>query len=118
MIRQYQRGEISRGSLDTPQKRQTLITYRLDSELINQVQFLAKHLEIKQLEVLRQLVKEKICDMDLWSKYLKSPKKHSTTTKKVTGGEEEQEDCISAAIRRIESRPKKSSKGKELQRKK
>lgn len=63
----------------TPQRRQKQITVKFDTELANQVNFLAQHLEIKQLEVLRQLVKKKLNSLGLWNTYLQSPKRYTET---------------------------------------
>ena len=79
MIRQYQKGESLMVSPKSPARRITRDkrhTIRFDTELMNQVDFLANHLEIKKLEVLRLLVKTKIkTDLNLWETYIKSPKK-------------------------------------------
>jgi hypothetical protein len=60
----------------TTGRKQRLITTKLDTELLNQIDFLAQHLEIKKVEILRQLVKKKIQTLGLWNQYLSSPKKY------------------------------------------
>ena len=87
MIRQYQKEEsLSTASQNSPKsrRRNKRHTVRFDTELMNQVDFLATHLEIKKLEILRKLVKQKLeGDPKLWDTYInKYNKKFSSTTKK------------------------------------
>ena len=74
MIRQYQKGERLTTVSKTPQRIQNKITFKMDAELANQIDFLSKHLEIKKLEVLRQLVKKKIISLGLLTEYQEFPK--------------------------------------------
>jgi hypothetical protein len=80
MIHHYQKGEILKKVLETPQRRQQKqFTVKFDTELINQVDFLATHLEIKKIEVLRQLVKAKIQSLGLWDTYQDTEKRYQET---------------------------------------
>jgi hypothetical protein len=77
MIHHYQTGESLQVTRKTPKSRkQRLVTTKLDTELLNQMYFLAQHLETKQVEILRHLVKKKIHSLGLWNEYLSSPKKY------------------------------------------
>jgi hypothetical protein len=80
MILQNQKEEVLKNILKSPQRRQQKqFTVKFDTDLINQVDFLATHLEIKKIEVLRQLVKSKIQSLGLWDTYQDTEKRYQET---------------------------------------
>lgn len=77
MIHHYQKSQSLTRDSKTTQRRQKQISVKFDIDLANQVDFLATHLEIKKLEVLRKLVKQEITELKLWNSYEKAEKKYS-----------------------------------------
>jgi hypothetical protein len=82
MIRQYQKEEQIAFSQNSPERRNNnrrrktkRHTVRFDSELMDQIAFLSNNLEIKKIEIIRQLVKQKIQNLNLWEQYQNSPTK-------------------------------------------
>lgn len=76
MIRQNQKEEslvtVSQNSPTIKNRRRNKRhTVRFDTELMNQVDFLANYFELKKLEILRQLVKRRLQeDPKVWDTYV------------------------------------------------
>lgn len=89
MIRQYQQGKSvlvrqkdQKKISKIPQNRQTLHTIKLETELMNQIDFLSKQYtpQLNKMQIMRKLVQEEIVKLGLQKKYNNSPKKFIAKT--------------------------------------